>query len=206
MPVAVSTDPPKRADARKNIAAILDAATDCLARDPEVSVGEIAKAAGLGRVTLYAHFESRAALVAAVANRAIEQTNAQLAALDLSGDATTALSRLLEATWHLSRRFGAVVVAAEQALPREQIDAAHGQLVRRTERVVRRGRRAGAFRTDMPLSWQVMTIQSVLHGALSAVHADQLKESDAPALFRRTVLAVLATPASGAQEEPGVGV
>ena len=201
MPVATSADPPKRADARKNIAAILDAATDCLARDPEVSVGEIAKAAGLGRVTLYAHFESRSALVAAVAGRAIEHTNAELAALDLSGDAPTALGRLLEATWHLSRRFGAVVVAAEQALPREQIDAAHGQLVGRTERILRRGRRAGDFRTDMPLSWQVRTIQSILHGALAAVHADELKESDAPALFRRTVMALLAIPPTGARQE-----
>jgi TetR/AcrR family transcriptional repressor of mexCD-oprJ operon len=43
---------PRRADARKNIAAILEAATACLAKDPDVSINEIAKAAGVGRVTL----------------------------------------------------------------------------------------------------------------------------------------------------------
>jgi hypothetical protein len=34
-----------RADARRNIGAILDAALACLTRDPDVSMGEIAKAA-----------------------------------------------------------------------------------------------------------------------------------------------------------------
>jgi hypothetical protein len=53
----------------------------------------------------------------------------------------------------------------------------------------------------MPLSWQVRTIQSILHGALAAVHADELKESDAPALFRRTVMALLAIPPTGIREE-----
>ena len=42
----------QRADARRNIAAILDAATDCLARDPEMSIAGIAAAAGVGRITL----------------------------------------------------------------------------------------------------------------------------------------------------------
>jgi AcrR family transcriptional regulator len=50
----------QRADARRNIAAILEAATDCLARDPEMSIAGIAAAAGVGRITLYGHFKTRA--------------------------------------------------------------------------------------------------------------------------------------------------
>ena len=56
----------RRADALKNIAAILDAATAALARDPDASINDIAQAAGVGRVTLYGHFGSRAALLSAV--------------------------------------------------------------------------------------------------------------------------------------------
>ena len=56
----------KRADAQRNIAAILAAAGDCLGRDPGASTSEIAKAAGVGRVTLYGHFPSRAELVASL--------------------------------------------------------------------------------------------------------------------------------------------
>src|ERR1700731_535694 len=50
----------RRADARRNIASILDAAQDCLSRDPTASIADIAQAAGVGRVTLYGHFGTRA--------------------------------------------------------------------------------------------------------------------------------------------------
>ena len=67
----------RRADARRNIAAILDAALLCLARDPDASIADIAQAAGVGRVTLYGHFKSRADLIDAVP-RAVEPTHASV--------------------------------------------------------------------------------------------------------------------------------
>ena len=45
-----------RADAERSIAAILDAAVQVLADRPEAGMGEIAKAAGVARQTVYAHF------------------------------------------------------------------------------------------------------------------------------------------------------
>ncbi|WP_353507159.1 TetR family transcriptional regulator [Gordonia sp. ABSL11-1] len=50
---------PKRADALHNVEAILDAATRRLAVDPDASVNEIAEEAGVGRITLYGHFDLR---------------------------------------------------------------------------------------------------------------------------------------------------
>ena len=94
----------KRAYALRNIEAIIDAATRLLAVDPDASVNEIAKAAGVGRVTLYGHFESRTALVREVVERAIHNTNDALSAVELDGDPRAALGWLLEATWHLTHR------------------------------------------------------------------------------------------------------
>jgi AcrR family transcriptional regulator len=54
---------PRRADARRNIAAILDAAVASLADNPDASMAEIAARAGVGRVTLYGHFKTRAELI-----------------------------------------------------------------------------------------------------------------------------------------------
>ena len=45
-----------RADAERSIAAILDAAVQVLAARPDAGMGEIAKAAGVARQTVYAHF------------------------------------------------------------------------------------------------------------------------------------------------------
>lgn len=181
-----------RADARRNIAAILDAATICLARDPEASINTIAQAAGVGRMTLYGHFPNRGALVAAATERAMASTEAQLAALDLTGAATEAMSRLLKASWQLTHRFGALTVAAEKVLSENVLHEAHDQPMKRVRAILRRGRREGCFRTDLPVEWQITTIHSILHGASAAVHRGEIKESQAPTLIVKTVLAALA--------------
>src|SRR5206468_3330957 len=111
----------KRADARRNIEAILDAARTCLIRDPDANIGEIAKAAGIGRVTLYGHFSTRADLVDAVFTRTLEESDHVLHAVDLSGDPRTALTRLIDSSWRIVHRFRALLQAAQRALPPERI-------------------------------------------------------------------------------------
>ena len=194
MAAAATGTPTKRADARKNVEAIVEAATACLARDPDTSVNDIARAAGVGRVTLYGHFENRSALVAEVVSRAMAHSDATLSAVDLTGEPVAALSRLLDATWRITHRYGAVVVAAEQALTPAQLKEAHEAPVRRVQRVLRRGRQDGSFRTDMPLSWQVIAIQGILHAAVQAVQRGDLDVDHATGLVRDTALAVV-TPA-----------
>lgn len=184
-------DRARRADALRNIEAIIAAATRLLAVDPDASVNDIAKAAGVGRVTLYGHFDSRAALVQQVAARAIAQTDEELARVDLEGDPRQVLGRLLEATWHLTHRFGALVVAASQALPPEELRRAHTEPAARVRMLLERGREAGEFRDDVPIDWQITVIQAIVHGASAAVHRGEITVGDAPALVRGTVLAAL---------------
>ncbi|QEO16321.1 TetR/AcrR family transcriptional regulator [Agromyces intestinalis] len=199
-----SSDRTKRADALRNIEAIIDAATRLLAVNPDASINQIAKAADVGRVTLYGHFESRATLIRAVTDRAIAQTNEALAQLDLDGDPREVLGRLLEATWHLTHRFGAVVVAGARELPPEQLRRAHDEPAARVRGLLERGRAVGEFRSDVPIDWQLTVIQSILHGASAAVHRGDLDEVDAPSLVRDTTLAALAAraPARGDASGP----
>lgn len=185
-------DRTKRADAVRNIEAIVGAATRLLAMDPDVSVNEIAKAAGVGRVTLYGHFESRAALIQEVVERAIAQTDEALARVELDGDPRAALGRLLEATWHLTHRFGALVVAASQVLPPAGMRRVHEEPAARVRTLLTRGRQAGEFRGDVPIEWQVSVIQAILHGASAAVHRGEITADEAPSLVRDTALAALA--------------
>ena len=190
-PATGGRDRAKRADAVRNIEAILAAATRVLATDPEASINEIAQAAGVGRVTLYGHFDSRATLVREVVDRAIAQTDEALAAVDLDGDPREALGRLVEATWHLTHRFGALVVAGSQVMPPEEMSRAHEGPARRVRGLLERGREAGELRDDMPVEWQISVTQAILHGASASVHRGEISADDAPALVRDTILGAL---------------
>lgn len=183
------TTAPKRADARRNIEGIVAAATELLAIDPEASIGDIAARAGVGRVTLYGHFESRAALVAEVSRRAIASSEAMLDALDLDGDPRDALDRLLNVSWALTHRFGSLVVAAERALPPDAMREVHEAPFERMRELLTRGRAQGVFRDDMPVEWQLTVVQSVLHGAFAALHRGEITAAEAPRLVSGTVIA-----------------
>lgn len=190
-PSGTRPDEGKRADARRNIEAILAAATRLLAVDPNASVSEIARAAGVGRVTLYGHFATRTVLLQEVMARAIDQTDKALSGEEFDGDPAEALGRLLEMTWHLTHRFGALVVAASGSLPPEEIRRAHDEPAERVRVLLERGREQGAFRIDMPVEWQISVIQAVLHGASGAVHRGEISAEQAPSLVRTTLLAAL---------------
>lgn len=186
--------PAKRADAQRNITAIVDAALASLGRNPDASVGEIAQAAGVGRVTLYGHFPSRADLVDAALSRAISDSNAILEAVDLSGDPRMALTRLIEDSWRIVNQFRSLLLAAQNSLPQGRIRDLHAGPAERVERLLERGQAEGVFRTDLPMTWLVATMQNVMHGAADEIHAGRLSPDDAAGLITATVLAAFTPP------------
>lgn len=186
-----SSGRPKRADALRNIEAIVEAAIRLLAVDPDASINEIAKEAGVGRITLYGHFDSRAALLREVADRAIRHSEHELAVVDLEGDSRDALRRLLEASWRLTHRYGALVIAASRALSPEQLHHVHDEPAARVRALLERGRRRGEIRDDAPIEWQLSVIQAILHGASTAVYRGEIDAGDAPGLVHATVIAAL---------------
>lgn len=186
--------PARRADARRNIAAILEAALDCLARDPQASIADIAAAAGLGRITLYGHFSSRLELLDATFAYALEQADRVLAAVDLSGDPRAALTRLIASSWQIIDRYRGALTAAGGELPPERVRAHHGQPMSRVEALLERGQQAGVFRTDLPLDWLVALFYTVMHGAATEITAGRLPASDAARVITATLLAAYTPP------------
>lgn len=194
MPAKAASTATKRADAQRNIAAIVEAATVCLSRDPSASTSEIAKAAGVGRVTLYGHFPSRTDLVDAVFVHAIEGGEAALGQVDLSGDPRAALGRLIESSWHLVDRFRSLLIAAQDALPAGRVRELHADPMVRVERLIERGRKEGVFRTDLPTTWLVGTMHSVMHGAAEEITTGRLTPDKAAEYITATVLAAFTAP------------
>ncbi len=193
---------PPRADAQRNAAAILAAALDCLARDPQASVGDIAKAAGVGRVTLYGHFPSRADLIDAAFAHALAQAGEVLEQVDLSGEPRAALARLAASSWQIIDRWRALLAAAERELAPERIRAHHDDPMRRVQRLIERGQREGAFRTDLPAAWLVAVFYSVMHSAAAEISAGRLAAGDAARVITATLLAAYAPPAPDPRRSP----
>jgi TetR/AcrR family transcriptional regulator, mexCD-oprJ operon repressor len=186
--------PKRRADARRNIDAILDAGRRCLSRDPEASVNEIAAAAGVGRVTLYGHFPNRAELVAAVTARALDEFDATLDAIDLTGDPRDALVRFVDAIWRPTAESAQLVVAAERSLTQEEVVAAHERPTQRLTAFIESGRAQQAFRRDLPTSWLVAVFRSVVHTAANEVAAGRLDAGAAGGMIATTLLAAFRPP------------
>ncbi|MEU7937084.1 TetR/AcrR family transcriptional regulator [Microbispora bryophytorum] len=184
----------RRADARRNIKSILDAAQLCLARDADASVADMAKAAGVGRVTLYGHFKTRADLVDAVLTRTMEQSDAALDATDTTGDPREALTRLVGASWRIVHQLHSVLRAAHRELPPERIRAVHDRTLQRVQTIIDRGRDAGAFRDDLPQRWMVTTVFSLMHAAAEDTAAGRLDADDAARVISATLLAALTAP------------
>jgi AcrR family transcriptional regulator len=184
----------RRADARRNVAAILDAALLCLARDPDASVGDIAQAAGVGRVTLYGHFKSRADLIDAVLARTIARADAVLDATDTAGDPRAALARLVASSWQIVDQFRSVLQAAQRELPADRIRTRHDRILRRLQALISRGQRAGVFRTDLPSRWLISTCYSVMHAAAEDCAAGRLDPGQAARIITATLLAAFTPP------------
>ena len=184
----------QRADARRNIAAILDAATDCLASDPETSIADIAAEAGVGRITLYGHFKTRADLVDAVLVQTITHADAILDATDTGGDPADALARLVASSWQIVHQFRNILLAAQRELPAERIRGVHDPILRRVQSLLARGQRAGIFRTDLPRHWLITTAFSLMHAAADDTAAGRVDPGDAAGLITATLLAALTPP------------
>lgn len=180
-----------RSDAVRNRDAILDAALERLTADPSASMGDIAKAAGVGRVTVYGHFSSREQLIESVLIRTIERSEAELAGIDLEGDPVAALDRLVRRAWRIVDRFHRLLGIAEESLSNDRIMAHHGEPMARVQALIERGQRAGAMRRDLSAEWLTTCFHTLLHAAAGELRAGRLAEADADRVVATTVVSLV---------------
>jgi AcrR family transcriptional regulator len=185
----------RRADAQRNIDAIVAAARDLLGQGALPSMSQVATAAGVGRVTLYAHFASREALLDAVVRQAISDTDQALTALGLDDDPVEiALTRLIRTSWPILDRYRTVRAVAVTELGPEALRDRHDRVVHHVERLIARGQDDGTFRSDLPRPWLVAAFYATLHAAADEVSAGRLDAHAAPDVLVATLLSFLRRP------------
>ena len=129
-----------RADARRNIRSILEAAARVLAEDPAASMQEIAAAAEVSRPTVYRHFADREELIEAIRLEVMEQAFERLAAAAASPDpAAVALERLIGDVAEIAVRYpllGSLIGGPPPGgrEPPDRVGACFKELIARGER------------------------------------------------------------------------
>jgi TetR/AcrR family transcriptional regulator, mexCD-oprJ operon repressor len=185
----------RRAAAERSIEAILDAAGRLLAAGADASMSAIAAAAGVSRVTLYAHFPTRPQLLEALAERVIGSAAEAIAAAHPgSGQPAEALDRLIEAAWGKLDRNLQLVAAGRAELSEDALRRAHEQLDVPILALIKRGQRSGAFRKDVPANWLLATYYALMHAAAGEAHAGRLRPSDALPAVKSTIHGAFGAP------------
>ena len=186
-----TTSDHRRATAERNVEAILGSAEALLGRGEAASISAVAAEAGVSRVTVYAHFPTREALLEAVVERVVTRADAMVAALGLDDlPPAEGLERLVEAGWQELDRHSAVAQAASGALSGAALMRAHEALRGPIARLADRGRAAGAFRDDLPTHWLVSSYFALMHACADDVRAGALEPGDAVRILKATIRGV----------------
>lgn len=187
-----STPEAGRSDARRNREALIEAALVALANDPHASMLDVAAAAGLGRTTVYRHFESREELIVALFERVIAESQAATGAVIEEGataaETLMALGPVMVAIGlrfrflHAHLEIGAKVLAESKTIPDDPVRV-----------FLVEARAAGALRADAPLSWMQSLMQSSAMATMDEVHAGNVDPETAGRLLGETFVAAFAS-------------
>jgi TetR/AcrR family transcriptional regulator, mexCD-oprJ operon repressor len=185
----------RRADAERSIEAIVNGALEALASDPDASMAEIARRAGVARATIYMHFPTREALLDAVMENATTQVADAIQAADPArGEPEEALERVLRATWQQLSQFHAVLGINIGRLSAKELRRRHLPMTTQFIPLLERGQATGVFRSDVSAEWLIAVVRAIVHAASLELQGGRLSQTDVERTMLTTALAAISPP------------
>jgi AcrR family transcriptional regulator len=158
--------PAMRADASRNLSTVLRTGARLLAEDPTTTIATIASEAGVDRRTVYRHFDTREALLAAVFQAKLDSAERVLDEARLvEAPVAVALHRYVEGIIPVSREWPLDTRRMMRMDP--AANTRREEQSQRLDRFVQRATDEGVLRAGLPAGWT----RSVLDGLVdSAAH------------------------------------
>lgn len=188
-------DMPMRADARRNVGLLLDAAAELLAVDPAIGLERVAAHAGVSRTTLYQHFPSRTALLDALTERSVREVLAAAeSAHPADGPAVDAMRRLLGAIWPVVGRYRGLAAVNLRRFERRDLQQRLEPALEPMRALIARGQGTGEFDDELPPRWLLGILTDLIHTASAEVSAGTMSGATAERLLLRSASALLSAP------------
>ncbi|GAB3956319.1 TetR/AcrR family transcriptional regulator [Micromonospora vulcania] len=163
-----------RADAARNLAAVLRTGARLLAEDPSTSLSAIASAAGVDRTTVHRRFATREALLSAVFQAKLDSAERVLDEARLTeAPVAIALHRYAEGIIPVTRAWP--VDTRRMMRDDPTADSRRAEQSRRLDTFVQRARDEGYLRADVPLAWARAVLDQLVDGI-----AHRFPDLDAP--------------------------
>ncbi|MET7851868.1 TetR/AcrR family transcriptional regulator [Streptomyces avermitilis] len=195
----MTTGNTSRADANRR--RILDVALAELLRDPDASMDQIARAAGVVRRTVYGHFPSREALISTLLDGAVEAVAAAHAAgREGMADPAESLARSTLAVWEIADRYRILVALAQRSVTVQGIRDRLTPVRQACAELLRRGLEQGVFASPLPAPALAYVHEQMLFALMEAVNDGLLAAEEAGRSAAVTMLTAAGVPASRATE------
>lgn len=188
---------PLRADAERNRQRLLEAAQALFCEHGlEVSVADIAAAAGVGRGTLFRNFASKEDLIAAIVAEGMREVVARGQELMDATDPTAALFEFMEGMVGRQQLNRPLAEALDESwLARDDIRAAHGEVLGVLEKLLTRAQTDGGVRPDIGATDVLMLFKG------ACVAASHFGQGD-PAVIERHLDLIRASLTSSPGQTP----
>jgi TetR/AcrR family transcriptional repressor of mexCD-oprJ operon len=185
----------RRADAERSITAIINGALEALASDPDVSMAEIARRAGVVRATIYMHFPTRESLLDAVMEHATRLVAQAIREAEPDrGEPKEALERVLLATWQQLSQFHNVLQININRLSAKELRRRHLPMTSQLVPLAERGQAEGVFRSDVSATWLIAVVRAIVHTASTELQGGRLSQDEVERTMLTTAVAAVSSP------------
>lgn len=179
----------------------MDLALTELLRDPDASMDQIARAAGVVRRTVYGHFPSRDALIAALVDDAAQAVaRAHSQGREGVDDPAEALAGATLSVWEIADRYRLLVSLAQRSITMEGIKQRLAPVREQCVALLRRGQEEGVFHSPLPPVALAHVHEQTLFALMEAVNDGALAPGDAGRSAALTALLSAGYPADRAAE------